>query len=214
MTFEARDLTKELGGRVLYRGLCLRVARGSTLAIRGASGSGKSQLLRHICGLDPVSTTGLRQSGTITYRGRDQSDWNAFEWRTEICSVPQQVPRLEGTPKELAGRVAGLRAQRARAADEAAAVAAEFEISSELWERKWSLLSAGERQRALLAILLARRPGVLLLDEPTAALDPDSVRIVEERLRGLSCVWVTHSLRQAERVADEILTLPGKPDAD
>ena len=214
MRLEARGLKKEIGGRELYRELDLRVEQGCTLAIRGPSGAGKSQLLRHLAGLDPNRSATIVQAGSISLNGRDYEQWDPFEWRSQVCSVPQQVPRLQGAPAELEDRIAKLSVQRDRKSDDPRELAVSFGLSTELWERPWTELSIGEGHRALLAILLARCPAVILLDEPTAALDPDATAAVEERLKGATCVWITHSSDQAGRVGDEILTLSGETDAD
>ncbi|MFT7671398.1 MAG: ABC-type iron transport system FetAB ATPase subunit, partial [Planctomycetota bacterium] len=112
MALEAHDLTKEIHGRVLYQDIGFLLEKGSSLVIRGASGSGKSQLLRHLSGLDSESDPHLVQSGIVIYEGRDFDDWGAFDWRAQISYVPQQVPRLDGTPAELVRSIADLRAQR------------------------------------------------------------------------------------------------------
>ncbi len=214
MLLEARGLRKEVQGRVLYTGLDLRLERGQTLAVRGPSGSGKSQLLRQLAGLDSDSAQGVVQAGHITYRDRTFDQWNAFEWRTEVCFVPQQAPRLEGTPADCAARIASFRQQVKRESHDPLVLAGRFGIDRAQWDQAWSELSVGERQRALLAMMLARRPGVVLLDEPTAALDEDSARAVEAELKDLTCVWVTHSTEQATRVAEITLDLSKVNDAD
>lgn len=214
MTFEAHDLRKEVKGRTLYQDLSFRLEPGQTVAIRGASGSGKSQLLRQLAGLDSDSERGLEQAGRLTYLDRSLEDWDPYQWRAEVCLVPQHAPRLDGTPAECFVRIAGFRTQPSREASDPLELAAAFHLTRAQWEQPWSELSVGERQRSLLAILLSRRPGVLLLDEPTAALDVDSVQIVEAQLRDQTCVWVTHSPEQAKRVADSTLHLSGGTNAD
>lgn len=209
MALEAHDLTKEIHGRVLYQDIGFLLEKGSSLVIRGASGSGKSQLLRHLSGLDSESDPHLVQSGIVIYEGRDFDDWGAFDWRAQISYVPQQVPRLDGTPAELVRSIADLRAQRSMLTNDPRELAKSFGLAQGLWERPWVELSVGEGQRAMLAIFMARRPGVLLLDEPTAALDEEATLQVEAALADRTCVWVTHSAEQAERVASEVLNLPG-----
>lgn len=199
---------------MLYTGLDLRLERGQTLAVRGPSGSGKSQLLRQLAGLDSDSRQGVAQVGDVLCRDRTFEQWNAFEWRTEVCFVPQQAPRLEGTPGECAARIASFRQQVARESEDPLLLAERFGIERTQWDQPWSELSVGERQRSLLAIMLSRRPSVVLLDEPTAALDEDSALAVEAALEDQTCVWVTHSSEQADRVADSTLNLSKVNDAD
>ena len=111
-------------------------------------------------------------------------------------------------------RIAKFCAQRDRESSDPRALGQRFGLPEERWHKPWDQLSVGESQRALLAILLSRKPRVLLLDEPTAALDPDSVAAVERILGECTCVWVTHSPEQAKRVGQSLLTLEGAHDAD
>jgi len=214
MTFEARGLARELGGRVLYRDLAFRLEKGRTLVVRGPSGSGKTQLLRQLGDLDSGARSELRQEGGLTWGGRSPEEWGGCGWRAEVCCVPQVVPALTGTPAELELRIAGLRAQRGREAEDPRALAQGLGLGAAAWEQPWGELSVGERQRLLLAVLLSRAPGVLLLDEPTAALDEEGAERVEALLKERTCVWVTHSAAQAERVADATIRLEGRNDAD
>lgn len=214
MAFEARALSKEVGGRELYRDLAFRLEEGQTLAVRGPSGVGKSQLLRQLAWLDADRGPGLQQSGELSLGGRGPGEWGAQEWRAEVCYVPQVAPPVLGSAADLEQRIADFRVQRGREAADARGLAARLGMGGATWHQPWSELSVGERQRLMLAVLLSRRPAVLLLDEPTAALDPASIEAVEELLRDITCVWVTHSAFQAERVADEVLTLGSVIDAD
>ena len=214
MTFEARRLSKTLRERTLYRDVSLSLEPGQTLAVRGPSGTGKSQLLRQLAGLESVSNGAVSEAGEVLFRDRGFEQWSPYEWRTQICYVPQHVPRLDGTPREFAANLARLREQRSIEAQDPATIAARFGITSVNWNQPWSELSIGERQRTLLATFLARRPAVLLLDEPTAALDDDVARAVEAQLADQTCVWVTHSAEQAARVADNILNLGDLAHAD
>lgn len=206
-TLEARGLRRELEGRVLFEGLDLELARGEVLCVRGPSGAGKTQLLRQLAGLDAFEGAALRLDG------RDAAAWGAQAWRAEVQYVPQVAPSFEGTPRAFAERVARLAAQAGREGDDPLELARGWRLAEEIWDAEWRSLSVGERQRALLAVFVARRPRVLLLDEPTAALDPDSVAAVEESLARATCVWVTHHPAQAERVGTASLELEGARDA-
>lgn len=207
MLFEASSLSRRFGDRVLYEGLSFSLEEGEVLAVRGASGSGKTRLLRQLAALDPL------EGGALSLDGRSPGEWGYPRWRSEVSFVPQPAPVFAGTPDELAERIAALRVQRERPARDPRELGDDWGLPRSRWSAPWKELSLGERQRALLAILLAREPRVLLLDEPTATLDPDSVRAVETSLRTRTCVWVTHLPEQAERVGTRVLHVGGERDA-
>ncbi len=213
--FEATGLRKSLEGRELYRGLDLVLEPGATIAVRGASGAGKSQLLRHLARLDAPRAGQLEEDGALRLEGRDSASWGARRWRAEVAFVPQRVPRLDGAPADLHAAIIELAVQAERGeGEDPIALLRAVGLNEDHWRRPWSELSGGEAQRALLAVVLARRPRVLLLDEPTAALDPPAARAVEALLRERTCVWVTHSSEQAGRVASEVLWIGEGRDAD
>jgi ABC-type multidrug transport system ATPase subunit len=201
--FAARGLRRSIPGRTLFEDVQLELVEGEVLAVRGASGAGKTQLLRQLAGLDPL------EAGELRLDGRTPDEWGAQAWRAEVQYVPQVAPPMAGTPREFAASLARLRVQRKREAGDPLELASGWGLSATEWDKEWRSLSVGERQRALLAILLARRPSVLLLDEPTASLDPGSVEAVEQSLAASTCVWVTHHPEQAARMATRVLTLGG-----
>ena len=205
--FLARGLRRSIPGRTLFEGVSLELKTGEVVAVRGASGVGKTQLLRQLAGLDPL------EAGELSLDGRGPEDWGAQAWRAEVQYVPQVALVLAGTPREFAASLARLRVQRAREGEEPLDLARAWGLRESEWDKEWRSLSVGERQRALLAVLLARRPRVLLLDEPTASLDPESVGAVEESLAASTCVWVTHHADQAARMATRVLELGARRDA-
>src|SRR5437764_8785314 len=202
MLFALRDVTYRRGGRVILSALTVELQEGMT-ALVGPSGAGKSTLLRLLNRLaDP-------DSGTVQYRGRDVRDYDVRELRREVALVPQLPALLPGSVAEnvrygprLCGRGCELESALTLAG-----------LNGKFAERSARQLSVGEQQRVMLARALALEPNVLLLDEPTAALDERSRDAVERtllRLRSeleLSYVLVTHDLAQAERLADWVLRL-------
>jgi len=205
-------MRREVGGRELYRDLSLELEVGSVIAVRGRSGAGKSQFLRQLAGLDP-EVEGSESWGEMTLDGRTPHEWGAQAWRAEVSYIPQVVPPMPGTPLEFAERIADLRVQRERDADDPLDLGRSWGLVATQWSSPWNSLSVGERQRALLAVQLARNPAILLLDEPTASLDTDSIAAVEETLMTRTCIWVTHQPEQARRVAEEVLWIGGESDA-
>jgi putative ABC transport system ATP-binding protein len=185
---------------VVLRDLSLAIEPGST-AVLGPSGSGKSTLLRLLNRLaDP-------DEGSVRFHGEDVRLVDPLELRRRAVLVPQLPAPLPGSVAENVRYGPALRGNHVdplpplRLAGLDAAYA----------ERDAARLSVGEQQRVMLARALALDPEVLLLDEPTAALDDRAKRGVEETLAGLTCstVLVTHDRAQAERLAGRVVELGG-----
>jgi putative ABC transport system ATP-binding protein len=189
-------------GRPVLASVTAAAPAGST-AIVGPSGAGKSTLLRLLNRLaDP-------DRGEISYRGRPLSERDPLELRREVSLVPQLPALLEGTVESnlaYAARLAG----RSLDADRCLALAG---LDGSFAGRDVSALSVGEQQRAMLARSLAQEPAVLLLDEPTAALDRAARDAVEATLAELrreleiSLVVVSHDPDQARRLSDWVVRL-------
>ena len=180
--------------------LDLSIGEGAT-AILGPSGSGKSTLLRLLNRLaDP-------DKGTVRYRGEDVRSYDVLELRRRACLVPQLPAPLPGTVADNVGygpRLRGREVDPKRPLELAG-------LGPALLDRDASRLSVGEQQRVMLARALALEPEVLLLDEPTAALDEVAREAVERTLSGLreraglSMIVVTHDRGQAERLATRVV---------
>ena len=167
----------------------LRLQAGECVCLSGPSGSGKTLLLRAIADLDP-------HQGTAYLEGAACVSMRPYEWRRQVGLLPAEsfwwsdrvgdhFPDGDAEPwLERLGFTPGV--------------------------MDWNVarLSSGERQRLALARLLVRGPRVLLLDEPTANLDPDNGGRVEglladyRRERGAGLLWVSHDPKQIARVAD------------
>ena len=164
------------------------MSAGECVAVRGPSGGGKTLLLRAIADLD-------HNEGTVCLEGRDRATISGPEWRRLVGYVPAEP----GWWAETVGN---------HFADWAAAAALLEHLGFSDETKTWqiSFLSTGERLRLALIRALIMRPKVLLLDEPTAALDAASAAAVEalmsSRMRaGLGVLWVTHDPAQARRMA-------------
>jgi putative ABC transport system ATP-binding protein len=167
----------------------LRLEAGECVAITGASGAGKSLFLRLIADLDPGQ-------GEVLLNGRERRNWTPPAWR-------RQVLYNAAEPGWWAARVGehfpGPALARARE------MAPLLDLSLGLLDAPVVQLSTGERQRMALIRALVVEPPVLLLDEPTGALDQDSTALVEEMLaeriaEGTAVLMVTHNPEQARRL--------------
>lgn len=175
----------------------LHVQPGACLCVSGSSGSGKSLLLRAIADLDP-------HRGEIYLDGELCHNMPAPQWRRQVALLSAETHWWD---------------------DRVGAHFAAQDILPAVWMdalgfdqhvMNWQVhrLSSGERQRLGLLRLLALRPQVLLLDEPTANLDADNALRVENLLQeyrrefNAGLLWVSHDNRQIRRVADTCLYLP------
>jgi ABC-type iron transport system FetAB ATPase subunit len=187
---EGRDLVVSREGRRILDGASIRVRPGEAVAIQGPSGSGKSTLARTLASLiEP-------DAGSVLLGGREAKEIPPVEFRTRVAFLAQQPAMFEGSVLANLGagpRLHGKSLEEERARELTSAVG----LDEQILPREARTLSGGEKQRVALARALANAPEVLLLDEPTAALDPDAgERIVallrDLRARGLSLVMVTH----------------------
>lgn len=202
MLFELDQVTYERNGRQVLRGLTARLPVGAS-CLFGPSGSGKSTTLRLLDRLiDP-------DAGRVLYEGTDVRERDVLELRREVVLVPQLPALVEGTVADNVAygpRLTG-HSFDTRTPLELAGLDAEFAA------RPADQLSVGEKQRVMLARALALEPRVLLLDEPTAALDAKATAAVEGTLEALraqtsiSIVLVTHSADQARRLAEWVVRI-------
>jgi tungstate transport system ATP-binding protein len=201
-----KGLTKTHGDREVLRIDRLEVQTGEVLCLVGPTGAGKSTLLRLLAAVEP------RTLGRMEFRGNPFSmEESSLAIRRTITLVFQRPLMLAGTVRDnveygLRLRGLGRRHQRAEAIFE------RLELGS-LAARLARTLSGGETQLVALARALVLEPEVLLLDEPTANLDPARVALVESVVRevharqGTTVVWATHNLFQPQRVADRVALL-------
>lgn len=178
--------------RVGLKPVSLSVPAGTCVAIRGPSGAGKTLLLRAIADLDP-------SEGGVALDGLDRAAMSAPQWRRWVVYLPAE-------PGWWADSVGAHFPDWAAAAPLLTAVG----LSEDALTWPVARCSTGERLRLALARALSVGPKVLLLDEPTAALDAASVALVEklidERIKtGMAALWVTHDAAQAARVAGRVL---------
>ncbi|MBZ6089172.1 heme ABC transporter ATP-binding protein [Streptomyces olivaceus] len=214
---EAEALRVFLGGRPVLDGVDVRVRAGEVLALVGPNGAGKSTLLGALAADVPAA------EGVVRVHGRPVSAWSAPELALRRAVLPQSASLSFPFPVEEVVRMG--RAPWA-GGDEAAeddAVVADAMSRTEVTGfagRPFSALSGGERARVALARVLAQRAPLLLLDEPTAALDLRHqelvLRLCRERARaGDAVVVVLHDLALAAAYADRVAVLrAGRVAAD
>ena len=199
---------RRVGGGWVWRGLEMAIAPGDRLAVRGPSGAGKTLLLRALAGLDELD------EGTLLSDGRPVADLPGH--RAAVAHVAQRPALFEGTVRDNL-RAAFAFAAQPGAYDEDAArqLIGALGRDAALLDQAATDLSGGEAQTVGLARALLPGPTVLLLDEPTAGLDPDRTDAVERAIADVlaadaerAAVWTSHDARQLDRVADRALDLP------
>ena len=176
------------------------VADGECLAVEGPSGSGKTRLLRAIADLDAAS-------GHVFLDGAERGEMPANAWRKLVRYVAAEPGWWSDTPRDALPADADTDGRLNR-------LLASLDLSPHTLDAPLAHLSTGERQRLALVRALLDEPKVLLLDEPTAALDATSAALVEEcirfRLLAGGCVILTsHDAAQVERLAHARLQLAG-----
>ncbi|MFL4976754.1 MAG: amino acid ABC transporter ATP-binding protein [Microvirga sp.] len=203
-----RDVHKTFGGVVqVLKGVSMDVMKGEVICIIGPSGSGKSTLIRCINALVPVT------SGTIRVEGQEVNDpkLDKLALRRKVGMVFQQYnlfPHKTALQNVMMAPIHVLREDKAEVEARARRLIRKVRL-----EGKESAypgeLSGGQQQRVAIARSLAMNPDVMLFDEVTAALDPETVKEVLVTIRdlaeeGMTCVIVTHEMGFAREVADHI----------
>ncbi|NLU70032.1 heme ABC transporter ATP-binding protein [Streptomyces sp. HNM0574] len=206
----AEGLTVRLGGRTVLDGVGLTVTAGEVLALVGPNGAGKSTLLAALAGDLPA------RSGTVRIAGRPVREWTARELAVRRAVLPQSASLAFPFTCEDVVRMGrapwtGIRAGRDGDETAVAAAMAATEVTG-FAARRFSALSGGERARVALARVLAQDTALLLLDEPTAALDLRHQELVlrvcrERAARGAAVVVVLHDLNLAAACADRVALL-------
>lgn len=202
---DARGVTVRFGARTVLDDASLRIEPGRSVGLLGDSGSGKTTLARVILGLHAP------QQGTVVLSGDawvPRPERERRPLRTGLDFVPQD-PQGSFDPRWSVDRI--LRDAGGEVAP--AALLERVGLGADLLPRRPTTLSGGQRQRVAIARALARRPRLLVLDEPLSALDASvQLRVIEliERLRaedGFSLLLISHELRVIRRLSDDIAVL-------
>ena len=220
---ELIHLQKQFGTHQVLRDISLSVEKGEVLSIIGASGSGKSTMLRCINLLE------VPTAGQILYHGKDitSRDLDLAKYRTKVGMVFQSFNlfnNMTALNNCVTGQMSVLKRSRREAEEVAMKYLTKVGMASYI-HAKPAQLSGGQKQRVAIARALAMEPEVLLFDEPTSALDPQMVGEVLNVMRelaqdGLTMLVVTHEMSFARDVSTNVVFMDdglicdsGAPDA-
>lgn len=205
--FSIKGLTREYEGRKVLDIDELNLEAGRITGIIGPSGSGKSTLLYILNGLEKAS------EGSITFAGKEIKGEPDMETRRQMSMVFQKPTVFNTTVYENMAYGLKLRGMKSVAVREKVLELAELVGLLDKLPQKARTLSGGEAQRLSLARAIIHRPKVLLLDEPTANLDPANVAMIEKlvlharREYKTSIIVVTHNMFQAGRISEKLVFL-------
>lgn len=176
--------------------ISFEVADGECIAVQGPSGSGKTVLLRALADLDPAQ-------GQIFLDGAERGALSGPEWRKRVRYAAAEPGWWGETPREHFAQDAGL--------DK---LVSQLGLKAAQLDQSIAQLSTGERQRMALARAVYDQPSVLLLDEPTGALDAKATaqaeRVIKRQLKkGHTVILVSHDPNQVKRLAGRKLTIRG-----
>ncbi|MDP3548071.1 MAG: ABC transporter ATP-binding protein [Phreatobacter sp.] len=202
---DVKDLVKTYGAVRAVAGVSFAVAQGSTTALLGGNGAGKSTTIGMIMGLVLPTSGEVRVLGTdmvrrrhdVLHRMNFESPYVDMPHRLTVRQNLKVFGMLYGV-NDLAGRIAEL--------------AADLDLT-EIIDRPSGRLSAGQKTRVALAKALINEPEVMLLDEPTASLDPDTADWIRGHLeryrdrRGAAILLASHNMGEVERLCDRVIML-------
>ena len=202
-----RDVYKSFGDFEVLKGISLDVMKGDVICIIGASGSGKSTLLRCINALVPIDR------GSIKVEGQEVHDPKLDELalRKKVGMVFQQFnlfPHRTALQNIMMAPVQVLKQDRDEVRERAYRLLKKVRLENKA-EAYPGELSGGQQQRVAIARSLAMNPDVMLFDEVTSALDPETVGEVLTTIRelaqeGMTCMLVTHEMGFAREIADHM----------
>ena len=202
-----KDVYKSFGPLEVLKGVSLDVMKGEVICVIGPSGSGKSTLIRCVNGLNDIN------SGSITVEGQEVHDekLDKLELRKKVGMVFQQYnlfPHKTALQNVMMAPVLVLKESKEDVEKRARALIKKVRLDGK--EDSYpGELSGGQQQRVAIARSLAMQPDVMLFDEVTAALDPETVKEVLVTIKdlaqeGMTCILVTHEMGFAREIADHI----------
>ena len=202
---EVRDLVKVYRGRRVVDGVSLHIGQNEIVGLLGPNGAGKTTTINMVLGVLAPTSGAVRIDGIDLARRRSR----ALE-RTNFAAVYAPLPGNLTVRQNLRvfGMIYGVRSLGARIAE----LLEEFDLVR-FANTKCGVLSSGEQTRVALAKAMLNRPRLLLLDEPTASLDPATAQDIRARIRafaregGGGVLWTSHNMYEVEEVCDRVLFL-------
>ena len=198
---EITKLTKRFGAHEVLRGVDLRIERGRVTGIVGPNGAGKTTLLKLLLGLSHPTSGELRIDGKVV--GDDESYRARIGYMPQIARFPENL-----TASELFAMLRDLRGDSGDLDEE---MLNRFELAPHL-DKPLRVLSGGTRQKVNACLALLFRPALLLLDEPTAGLDPLSSATLKDKISalrgdGVTVVVASHIMSELEELCDDVAFL-------
>ena len=202
-----KEVHKSFGDLEVLKGISIDVMKGEVICIIGPSGSGKSTLIRCVNALNDI------QSGSIKVEGQEVNDknLNKLELRKKVGMVFQQYnlfPHKTALENIMMAPIKVLKQSPAEVEKRARELISKVRLDGK--ESAYpGELSGGQQQRVAIARSLAMNPDIMLFDEVTAALDPETVKEVLITIKdlaedGMTCMLVTHEMGFAKEIADHI----------
>ena len=211
---DIRDVHQSFGKVEVLKGISLSIPKRGVVCIIGPSGSGKSTLLRCINGLVPIDQGSIRVADFYVHKL--VTDQEKIALRKEVSIIFQQYnlfPHKTALENVMMAPVHVLKENKDEVRVRAVALLKKVGLSAKA-DVYPGELSGGQQQRVAIARSLAMRPEVMLFDEVTAALDPETVKEVLNTIRelaqeGMTCMLVTHEMRFARELADVVYFTDG-----
>lgn len=211
MTLEAIGIERKAGGSCLLNQISLSVHGGDRLALVGPTGSGKTLLLRSLAMLDPVD------AGEIRWQGKRVPGNEIPEFRSRVIYLHQRPALVEGTVEDNLRQPFSLQVHKKKPfrRERIVELLESLGRDESFLSKQQSDLSGGEAQLTALLRAIQLDPRILLLDEPTAALDSKATDMVEtlvgqwldEQPARRATAWVTHDREQARRISPTVLQI-------
>ena len=234
-----KNISRKVSGNWIWENISFELSAGQRLALSGTSGSGKSILLRTLSGLDVLEKGPSGEEGSISLSGKSITEWKMPEYRTRICYVPQHQAFPDEKVEDSFKRVFTLKVNQNKFYDRKKILLWLEQLSlqdtgnnnsdkgnfTKLLNHPARELSGGEAQVVAICRALQLDPQILLLDEPTASMDAELTRLMEdllEKWRKCSAeifpaptgqqaqrvwIWVSHNPEQLTRMCRQTYSL-------